>query len=537
MKTPYTAALISSLVLSIITGCASFEETLALADRGDASAQYRVAQAYAKGGEVPRNPQKAELYYAKAVAGGEEKAKRALLLFWLETKNLEKTGDIIRDYPGVAEGGIFSWGMDNDLLNRAPMFSMALVDAERFDDYEAFLKMVISTETDLFVKRRRNGGSGPDFADTDEIQLFKRRMAPVEWLFSEKKAASQRRAEEAKRAAEAERERKETEERARAEAERKAAEKKALEEAEARWLARKDDPAFQFPFRDSFPDSVPVYKEFRTGCALEWAEETIRHEGFATTNRDLSYPAMAVAVAGATERPLPEKFNPREETETSLFVRNPVNLTFFDGGRVVTLTFGSPSTDGDGRVLVSGEILFPDGGATADALAEKYVEAIPECSRKQTEETTREGGETILPFVRLPVYTKKISLTVFSSGKAAVKILDTRSVSLFWDSPSSQRINVDEKGRVSLGNDDQELRILTVPEMSGEEVGKALAMWNRANERCGKPAVSIVDRALFDAMAKAKEEETRLAEEKRQAEKRAAEEEKRERMKKTLESF
>ena len=526
-----------AVTVALAAGCASFEETLAKANAGDAAAQYRIAKAFAAGEETPKDLGKAEEYLRKAADGGETKAKRALFLLWLETKNVEATGEIVRDYPGVAEGGIFSWGMDTDLLDRAPAFAQALVDAERFDDYRAFLKMVVSTETDLFVERRRNGGSGPGFADTNEIQTFQRLMAPIERRYAEKKVEAQRRAEAADREAKAERERKEAEERKRVEAEREATEKKAREEAEEKWLARKDDPAFRFPLRASFPDSVSVYKEIQTGCSLEWAEEYIRHEGFATTNRIRSFPDMAVGVAEATERPLPEEFDRVEETETSLFVRNPKNLTFFDGGRVVTLTFGSPSPDGDGRFLVSGEIQFPDGGATVEALAEKYADAVHGCSRKETEETTREGGQAILPLIRLPVITTKKSLTVFSSAKAAIKILDNRTVSLFWDSPSSQQIHVDEKGQVSLGDDDLELRILAAPELSGEEVGKALGMWISANNHCGKPAVSIVDRTLFDAMAKAKEEEARLATEQRRAEERAAEEEKRERMKKTLESF
>ncbi len=327
------------------------------------------------------------------------------------------------------------------------------------------------------------------------------------------------------------------EERARAEAEREATEKKAREEAEAKWLARKADPAWKFPLRASFPDSVAVYKEIQTGCSLEWAEEYVRHEGFAITNRIRSFPDMAAGVAEATERPMPEEFDRREETETSMFVRNPENLTFSEGGRIVTLTFGSPSPDGDRQVLVSCEIQFPDGGATMDALSEKYESAIPGSHKKQTETTCREGGQTILPLVRLPVLTTKKALTTIASEKAAVKILDYRAVSLFWDSPSSQKINVSESGKVSLGDPDLELRILAAPELSGEEVGKALAMWRDVNKHCGKPAISIVDRALFKAMEDAKTKESALAEENRRAAERAAEEEQRERMKKSLDSF
>lgn len=523
--------------VALAAGCASFEETLAKANAGDAAAQYRVAKAFAAGEETAKDPGKAEEYFRKAAAGGEKKAKRALFLLWLETKNVEATGEIVRDYPGVAEGGIFSWGMDTDLLDRAPAFAQALVDAERFDDYRAFLKMVVSTETDLFVERRRNGGSGPGFADTNEIQTFQRLMAPIECLYAEKKVEAQRRAEAAEREAKAERARKEAEERARIEAEREAAEKMAREEAEAKWLARKDDPIWKFPLRASFPDSVSVYKDIQTGCSLEWAEEYVRHEGFTPTNRVDSFPDMACGIAEATERPLPEEFDHREETETSPFVRNPHNLTFSDGGRVVTLTFGSVSADGDERVLVSGEIQFPDGSATAEALAEKYAGAVSGSRKKEAEATYREGGQTILPLIRLPVFTTKKALTAFASERAAVKIVEIRSVSLFWDSPSSQKINVSESGKVSLGDPDLELRILAAPELSGEEVGKALSMWYDANKHCGKPAVSIVDRTLFDAMTKAKEEEARLAAERRRAEERAAEEEKRERMKKSLDSF
>lgn len=502
--------------VALTAGCATFEETLAQADAGDAAAQYRVAKAFARGEETPKDLGKAEEYYEKAAVGGETKAQRALLLLWLENKNLEKTEEIVRDYPGTAEGGRFSSGLDTDLLDLAPGFAQALVDADRLDDCEAFLKMVLSTETD---------------------QSFKQRMAPVEWRYSEKRIVA---AETARKEAE-EQKRKEAEEAARKEAEersrKEAAEKRAREEAEAQWLARKVDPAWKFPLRASFPDSVAVYKEIQTGCSLEWAEEYVRHEGFAITNRVRSFPDMAAGVAEATERPMPEEFDRREETETSMFVRNPENLTFSEGGRIVTLTFGSPSPDGDRQVLVSCEIQFPDGGATMDALSEKYESAIPGSHKKQTETTCREGGQTILPLVRLPVLTTKKALTTIASEKAAVKILDYRAVSLFWDSPSSQKINVSESGKVSLGDPDLELRILAAPELSGEEVGKALAMWRDVNKHCGKPAISIVDRALFKAMEDAKTKESALAEENRRAAERAAEEEQRERMKKSLDSF
>ena len=335
--------------------------------------------------------------------------------------------------------------------------------------------------------------------------------------------AEQARKDEEERAAAAERARREEEERRAAE--------------ERRWLARKDDPAYRFPLRDGFPDSAPVYRVFRTGCSLAWAEEYIRREGYATTNRVRSFPDMAAGVSGATERPLPEEFDRVEETETSLFVHSPTNITFFDDGRFVTLTFGSPSPDGAERVLVSGEIQFPDGGATVEALAKKYEAEVPGSRRKASEETVTEGGQTILPLVRLPVYTIRKALVVLSSEKTAVRILDNRAVSLFWDSPSSQQIHVDEEGKVSLGNDDLELRLIAAPQLSGEEVGKAFAMWSSANERCGKPAVSIVDRVLFKAMVAAKEEAARAAAAAQRKEREDAAERRRREMEKRLESF
>jgi len=349
----------------------------------------------------------------------------------------------------------------------------------------------------------------------------------VEFLEAERIAA-ERLAEEERAAAERAR---------REEEERLASAERAKREDAERWLARKDDPAYKFPLRASFPDSAPVYKAFRTGCSLAWAEEYIRREGYATTNRVRSFPDMAAGVPGATERPLPEEFDRVEETETSLFVHCPTNITFFDDGRFVTLTFGSPSPDGAERVLVSGEIQFTDGGATVEALAKKYEAEVPGSRRKSSEETVTEGGQTILPLVRLPVYTIRKALVVLSSEKAAVRILDNRAVSLFWDSPSSQQIHVDEEGKVSLGNDDLELRLIAAPQLSGEEVGKAFAMWSSSNERCGKPAVSIVDRVLFKAMVAAKEEAAREAAAAQRKEREDAEERRRLEMEKKLESF
>ena len=124
------ALLFAAMLAFAAAGCATFEETLAQADAGDAAAQYRVAQAYAKGGETAKDPAKAEEYFKKALAGGEKDAKRDLLLLWLETGSVDNAQEIIRDYPAVAEGGLFSWGLDVDLLDRAPVFAKALVMAE-----------------------------------------------------------------------------------------------------------------------------------------------------------------------------------------------------------------------------------------------------------------------------------------------------------------------------------------------------------------------------------------------------------------------
>ena len=62
-------------------------------------------------------------------------------------------------------------------------------------------------------------------------------------------------------------------------------------------------------------------------------------------------------------------------------------------------------------------------------------------------------------------------------------------------------------------------------------------MWNDANERCGKPAVSIVDRVLFKAMVAAKEEAARAADAARRKEREDAAERRRREMEKRLESF
>ena len=356
----------------------------------------------------------------------------------------------------------------------------------------------------------------------EEAERIAREKAEAERIAREKAEAERVARKEAERIA-----------REKAEAERIARE----EAAEREWLAQKDDPNYKFPLRSEFPSSSPVYKAFQTGCALEWAEECIQREGYATTNRVRSFPDLAVGVPGATERPLPGEFNRVNETETSLFVHSPTNLTFADDGRVVTLTFGSPFPDGSRRVLVSGEIHFPDGGATVDALTKKYESSLPDCRRKDFEETVREGGQTILPLVRLPVLTTRKALVVLSSDKAAIRILDNRAISLFWDTPSSQQIHVDETGKVSLSNDDLELRIIAAPQLSGEEVGKALSMWESANVSCGKPAVSIVDLPLFTAMSAAKDEHVRTETDARRKEREDAAERRRREMEKRLESF
>lgn len=531
------AALLFAATLAFAAaGCATFEETLAQADAGDAAAQYRVAQAYAKGGETAKDPAKAEEYFKKALAGGEKDAKRDLLLLWLETGSVENAQEIIRDYPAVAEGGLFSWGLDVDLLDRAPVFAKALVMAERFDDCKAFALMTADTEARLFKAHQKSSRTGPELKNTEEFRTFMVRMALVDRLLAEKKEEVRRRTEEAERAAQAERERQEAEARAKAEAQRAEAAQRAREEAEARWLARKDNPDFRFPFRDSFPGRIAVYKELQTGCSLEWADEYVMREFLSPAKRERTFLEMASGVEGATERPLPPEFDAKE-TETSLFVFCPTNLTFVDGGRVVTLTFGAPTADEGRRVLVGGEIHFPKGAATLEALAEKYAGSVSGCERKNAEESVREGGELILPMVRLPVTTTRKALTVLSSDAAAIRILDNLAVSLVWDSPSRQLIRVNEEGKASLGNDDVEERLMAIPQLSGEEVGKAVAIWTDLNAKCGRPAVSIVDRALFRAMVEAKDgAERREAKARREAEE-AAERAADEAMKKSLDSF
>ena len=519
--------------VALAAGCATFEETLAAADKGDASAMYSVGMSYASGNGVEQNLDKAEDYLARARLLGDKKAERALILLYVGNGMIDHWDEVSEKIGRIAESSMWHRGLDAEMLEKAPAFSLALVRNGEFSKRKEFDRTVLDIAEELYEANRPFGQRGFSQADLPEIDEYKTMMYAVDC--EESRIVQIKK--EAEREAKAERARKEAEERARAEAEREAAEKKAREEAEAKWLARKDDPAWKFPLRASFPDSVSVYKDIQTGCSLEWAEEYVRHEGFAPTNRVDSFPDMACGIAEATERPLPEEFDHREETETSMFVRNPENLTFSDGGRVVTLTFGSVSADGDERVLVSGEIQFPDGSATAEALAEKYAGAVSGGRKKEAEATYREGGQTILPLIRLPVFTTKKALTAFASERAAVKILHYRAVSLFWDSPSSQKINVSESGKVSLGDPDLELRILAAPELSGEEVGKALSMWYDANKHCGKPAVSIVDRALFEAMEDAKAKEAERAEENRRAVERAAEEEKRERMKKSLDSF
>ena len=519
--------------VALAAGCATFEETLAAADKGDASAMYSVGMSYASGNGVEQNLDKAEDYLARARLLGDKKAERALILLYVGNGMIDHWDEVSEKIGRIAESSMWHRGLDAEMLEKAPAFSMALVRNGELSKRKEFDRTVLDIAEELYEANRQFGQRGFSQANLPEIDEYETMMRAVDC--EESRIVQLKK--EAEREAKAERERKEAEERARAEAEREAAEKKAREEAKAKWLARKDDPAWKFPLRASFPDSVSVYKDIQTGCSLEWAEEYVRHEGFAITNRVRTFPDMAAGVTEATERPMPEEFDRREETETSMFVRNPENLTFSEDGRIVTLTFGSPSPDGDRQVLVSCEIQFPDGGATMDALSEKYESAIPGSHKKQTETTCREGGQTILPLVRLPVLTTKKALTTIASEKAAVKILDYRAVSLFWDSPSSQKINVSESGKVSLGDPDLELRILAAPELSGEEVGKALAMWRDVNKHCGKPAISIVDRALFKAMEDAKTKESELAEENRRAAERAAEEEQRERMKKSLDSF
>ena len=82
--------------VALAAGCATVEETLAQADAGDTAAQYRVAKAFAAGEETPKDLGKAEEYLRKAADGGEKKAKRALLLLWLENKSVEATEEIVR---------------------------------------------------------------------------------------------------------------------------------------------------------------------------------------------------------------------------------------------------------------------------------------------------------------------------------------------------------------------------------------------------------------------------------------------------------
>ncbi len=233
-KPKFKAALALASAALIAAGCASFEETLAKADAGDADAQYHVAKAYASGDEAPsafKDLEKAEKYFKASLLQGNQKAERALIMLYLENGMVEHYDEVVGKLERVAEGDGWHFGMDAEMLKKAPVFATALAKNGEFKKFKTFDKTV----RDIALRMFHCPSAGipyDNFVSSSEIREYERATAPAESFVYQ----SERKEEERAKKAQAEME------------ERIALEQRKREEEEARKEAEKARRSFEEDF-------------------------------------------------------------------------------------------------------------------------------------------------------------------------------------------------------------------------------------------------------------------------------------------------
>lgn len=489
----YKSMIVAAGLVAVCAGCATFEETLEQANGGNSSAQLKVAEVYANGSEVPKDLSKAEEYYKMAVAGGNKEAERALILFYMGNGMTEHWDDIAEKIVDVSDGSMWHYGLDNEMLKKAPLFSRALVNKGDFSKRKAFDETMIKIAKHQFQGFLKGGGvSSFGFNDLPEIVEYRKAIALVSELeaqiVSEKNTQMRQKREEEERIAKikAEAERKAHEEKA--EAERKArAEKERLayERAEQEWGAKKDDTTFKYPCHDNYPDSISVYKEIKTGVSVDWTKQYLEHSGFSNIH---GKPAEGDAYISST------------------------NIVAVDGKRTLYLLFAALETDG-ASVLIKGEINFGNGDVSHEALVERYKKDYPKAKLSTVENTIQKGGGMIFG-QSIPLLTFKTAESTFSNNNAIVTVFSFKSVTLDLNNH-----HIDEDGNYSGPANDAVKNVLvygTAGRNGAElaaEMKEAIDKWKKAKELCC-PAVVIVDVPMRDAANAIADQVKRNAEEK-----------------------
>jgi hypothetical protein len=365
------------------------------------------------------------------------------------------------------------------------------------------------------------------------VEFLKEKRIEEERRIEEARIEAERRAEEARMA----REKEEAERRAREEEARLA-----REMAERFWEENKDNPDYKFPLRGRYPKSVKVYRDFHTGCSLEWATNYIARcmtPDAAPVDGWGVFLKMAKCMESQwTEMPLPQSWTGMQ-TETSLFVFNPTNIVFSDDGRVVALTFGElPVEGGDAvSVLVGGELLFSDGTIPAESLAAKYRDEIPRVSLDSVEEPVSDFGVsgTVRCF-RLASNAVKVKIFDVFSAKHREERTKSATAQVIENAGNADVDPFNPLDVVAAGAAIDLIMALDVLDSVDRDKRQRenLTWWTGYR---GKPVVSIVDLPLFRAMANARQEEERKAAEKRREDDEKAEKARNEELQRRLETF
>lgn len=445
-----------------------------LANSGNASAQFKVAEIYANGGDVPKDISKEEEYYKKAISGGNKKAERALILLYIGNGMTDHWNDIASKIGSIAEGSTWHYGLDSEMLKLAPVYSRALVQQGEYSKREAFDKAVIHIAEQLFQAFRRNGGSGPGFYDLPEIAEYQRALSLVSVLQARKERKAR---EEAERIA-----REKAEEEARI----------AKEKAEEEWRKQKDNPDYKFPLNNDYSVQTALYREIKTGVSLEWVRLHLAHSNFTNVQFKAS------------------------SHEDYLC---PTNITFCDATRIISLDFGSVSEQGV-SVLISGQISFAKGDVSDEALIDKYTKEIPDAVVNSSENVSSEGGGFLFG-IPMPKTTEKFRTTVFETASSLISVESMKSVVV-----DMGRYHVDESGKYTGPAGEAMANALRFGDGGGqldvEMAGKAVAIWVDLNGKCNIPTVTIVDQLLRDASMAAHAGAIQLATEKAKQEAEAA---------------
>ena len=325
--------------------------------------------------------------------------------------------------------------------------------------------------------------------------------------------------------------------------------------------AQNDDfvSAEKTPLVTEFPENAAFYKEITTGVSLEWTDLYLKRSSFGAPTyfvqnrktlafllnhlRSQGVGNIVVRQAGDGE------FSRRGTTE--IWFEKPseddycdqIGIKFKDGERSIQTMFGRASVNGP-HILISGEIAFPKGDVSEEALIGKYKKALPEASFETSEIEEKEEVSSILGN---PGYMVAIKYQIHSfeneCASTSVKVGKSASLAL---TTGNHQINENGEYSGSAGAtmakwlssmlpgrqpDSQAYSELEAEARNGvinkTDIGLAtmsFKMWNNLKSAFGAPVVVVKDKRLVAATVVAKGEAQRLEEE--AAKKEAAEAEK-----------